>query len=151
MVGVGSLVSGNHYQELAIREVPKEDSSDNREGSIEVFFKERPTEEISNRFKKGQITSFFQIRNKDIRLLRDEIDRIAFDFANTVNAIHRRGYVNRKIETEKNGRETSLFDAKGAITGIKFFDVSLKREGAALSLKLSDEVQKRSFQYCHRP
>ncbi len=140
-VGVGTLVSGGHYQELATNGISKKESTDSRDGSIEIFFKERPSQKITHRFQSGEITSFVRVRNEDIKNLRETIDQIAFDFANTVNAIHQRGYANREIEVGADGQPVVSYDNKGPITGINFFKVNGKREGAALSLELSDEVK----------
>lgn len=138
-VGVGTLIAGGQHQELAVGGLSKKNSSNNMDGSMEVFFKERPTHNISSKIKGGKLASMLTARNENIRELQDKIDSVAFEFANTVNAIHRRGFVARPIEAGPNG-EVSEFDTKGATTGINFFKVPVAKEGAAINLSLSDEV-----------
>ena len=132
---VGTLVSAGEVQELAIRGTAKEDSSNDMAGAVEVYFKNRPSSAVTDRFKGGRLSSMAQVRNEDIRSLQTKIDDIAFDFANSVNAIHRRGFVNREIQPGV------MTDAKGPVTGLNFFEVPLQRENAALHLDLSKEVQ----------
>ena len=138
--GVGTLVDGTHYLELASSAVGKEKSSDNRDGSAEIFFKGHPNRLIGNKLRDGEISSMVKVRNSDIKGLREAIDKIAFDFANAVNAIHRRGFVSRQVDVKGGGK----------VTGIDFFKVGDKVEGAALSLDLSGEVKTGFDQYSDR-
>lgn len=132
---VGTLVSGGEVQELAIRGTAKDDSSNNMAGSVEVYFKNRPSAALTERFKGGRLSSMAQVRNQDIQGLQKKIDDIAYDFANSVNAIHRRGHVNREIPPG------ALADSKGPVTGLDFFAVPLQRENASLHLDLSEAVK----------
>ena len=138
--GAGTLVEGKMTQELGTGSISKRDSSDGRDGSIEIFLKNRPSQKITKFFEGGETSSLIKIRNQDIGSLRKTIDQIAFDFANTVNAIHRNGYVNRQVEIDNNGQAVTL-DRKGATTGINFFKIANTQENAALSLELSDEIK----------
>src|SRR5690606_18034030 len=122
-------------QELAIRGTAKDDSSNNMAGAVEVYFKDRPSSAVTDRFKGGRLSSMAQVRNTDIRGLQEKIDEIAYDFANSVNAIHRRGFVNREIQPG------ALSDSKGPVTGLNFFEVPLEKENAALHLDLSVAVK----------
>ncbi len=139
-VGVGTLVAGSEFQKLATAGTALSDSSNGMDGSVEIFFESRPAHKITHKFKSGRLSSLVKVRNDDIRKLQDETDRLAFDFANSVNAIHRRGYVGRQIQETDDGR-TVASDSKGAVTGINFFKVTDDPKGAALNLELSDEVQ----------
>ncbi len=139
-VGVGTLVAGSEFQELAAAGTSESESSNGMDGSIEVFFASRPAHKITQKFKSGRLSSLIRVRNEDTRRLQDDVDRLAFDFANSVNAIHRRGFVGRQIEQGADGR-TVASDAKGPVTGINFFKVSDNPKDASLNLQLSDEVQ----------
>ncbi|MBC99599.1 MAG: flagellar hook-associated protein FlgK [Halobacteriovoraceae bacterium] len=139
-VGVGTLVAGSQYQELAAAGTALSDSSSGMDGSVEVFFKSRPAHKITHKFKSGRLSSLIKVRNEDIRKNQEEIDQIAFDFAKSVNAIHNRGYVGRPVQEFEDGR-TVASDAKGPVTGINFFKISSTADGAAQSLSLSDEVE----------
>jgi len=139
-VGVGTIVSGSEHQELATAGTALSESSNGMDGAVEVFFKSRPAHKITPKFKSGRLSSLIRVRNEDINKLQGNIDNLAFDFANSVNAIHRRGYVGREIQQTEDGR-TVASDAKGPVTGINFFKVTSGPDGAALNLELSDEVQ----------
>ena len=138
--GAGTLVEGQITQELSTGSISKQDSSDGRDGSIEIFLKNRPSQKITKFFEGGETSSLIKVRNQDIKNLRKTIDQIAFDFANTVNAVHRNGYANRQVEIDSNGQAVAL-DRKGPTTGINFFKITSTPENAALSLDLSDEVK----------
>lgn len=139
-LGVGTIVTGGQYQELATASTSKAVSSSGMDGSTEIFFTSRPSTKITEKFRSGRLTTLTNIRNVDIKNLQESMDQLAFDFANSVNAIHKKGYVNRTININQNG-DPDEFDSKGLTTGIDFFDISKKPEGAIFSLKLSDKVE----------
>lgn len=139
-VGVGTLVSAGEYQELAAAPTSKDSSSNNMDGSMEIFFKSRPAQKVTDKFKSGRLSSLIKVRNKDVAGLQSKMDQLAFDFANSVNAIHRKGYVHRPIPQTVDGRNVAS-DNKGPVTGVNFFEVSNNPEGAIHSLTLSKEVK----------
>lgn len=138
--GVGTLITGGHHQELQAGGVPKDASGNNMDGSIEVFFKNRPNSPITPKFEQGKLASMLNVRNNDIRQLQERVDNVAYDFANSVNAVHRRGYANRQVEVDPNTNQAPSFDSRGATTGINFFETPQQRDGAANNLSLSAEV-----------
>ena len=99
-------------------------------GAAEIYFKNRPTLPMTNKFKKGVVASLVKARNIDVLELQKNIDKVAFEFINTTNAVHRRGYVNRELETDAEGNVRS-YDSKGATTGINFFKSPEEIKGAA--------------------
>jgi len=139
-VGVGTIVAGGQFQELAASGASLNQSSSGMDGSVEVFFKARPSHKITPKFKSGRLASLIKVRNSDIQHLQGKIDDLAFDFANSVNAIHSRGYVGREINLGPNG-EAPASDRKGPVTGVNFFKVTPTKDGAAINLELSDEVK----------
>lgn len=139
-VGVGTLVAGGSYQELGTGGSSKEDSGNGMDGSTEIFFRDRAGQKITSNFKSGTLSSYIKVRNTDIKNLQDTIDEIAYEFANTVNAIHRKGYANRPLE-EVPGRGVAAFDPQGATTGIDFFEAPVSKAGAAKNIQLSKEVR----------
>lgn len=139
-VGVGTIVTGGQYQKLAAAGSSIQDSSSGMDGSMEIFFESRPAQKITDKFKSGRLATLARVRNYDIQDLQKNMDRLAYDFANSVNAIHRRGFVNRKLQTDANGNAVP-FDKKGPTTGINFFEISTDSKDAIYSLKLSDEVE----------
>lgn len=139
--GIGTLVAGAQVQELLTARMGKDRSPYGSEGSVEVFFKERPTAPIGKKFLTGAIGSLVTTRNIDVANVKKEVDDIAYDFINTTNAIHRRGYVNRKIEEDPTQRTIASVDSKGKTTGINFFTPPTEREGTALVIDLSEDVK----------
>lgn len=137
---VGTLVAGGAAQELSIGPVEAEKAGNNMPGSVEIYFKDRTGEPISKSFKGGTLSSIIQVRNDDIKKLRDNIDSLTFEFANSVNALHRRGFVNRQIEVSPNG-DPVKFDTKGATTNIDFFKIGASSTNSAQTFDLSDEVK----------
>ena len=137
---VGTLVAGGSSQELAIGPVEADKSGNNMPGAVEIYFKDRTSEPLSKAFKGGTVSSILQVRNEDIKKLRDNVDSLTFEFANSVNAIHRRGFVNRQIETSADG-SVAQFDPKGPTTNIDFFKINATSLNSAQTLDLSDEVK----------
>ncbi len=139
-VGVGTLVSGGQHQELHASAVSQDRSGNNMDGSMEIFFRNRPSTPITSGFQNGRFASMLEVRNNDIRELQDRIDNVAYDFAKSVNAVHRRGYANRPTEIGPDGTARNT-DSWGPLTGINFFANIDDRAGAAKNLRLSDEVR----------
>jgi flagellar hook-associated protein 1 FlgK len=139
-VGVGTIVAGGQYQELAAAGSSEKNSSSGMDGSIEIFFKSRPSQKITQKFKSGRLSTLIRVRNEDAQNLQKNMDRLAYDFANSVNAIHRRGYANREVEVNPDG-SINEYDKKGKVTGINFFEIQDDPKGAIYSLKLSDDVE----------
>ena len=134
--GVGSLVTGTEVQELMASRSSLEKSSKGDAGSMEVFYASRPAFPISKLFKKGKIGALLTTRNEHLTSLENKVDELAYHVANTVNAIHRRGFVQKPIQMDAQGRAI----ASGKITGIDFFAKPSEKKGAAASLQVSKEV-----------
>ncbi len=137
---VGTLVAGGQSIDLNAGPASKENSSSNTDGSYEVFFNDRPGFPVSNNFRTGELSAVLQVRNGDIRTLQDKIDNLAFNFINTTNSVHSKGFVNRDLKLGPNG-EAPAFDLTGKTTGINFFAEPVSREGAAENMQLSDAVK----------
>jgi flagellar hook-associated protein 1 FlgK len=138
--GIGTLVTGLHNQDLAVITKNKVDSSNNMNGSIEIVLKDRPSQPVTNKFQSGSLASIIKVRNEDLKKLQDDVDGIAFQFTNSVNAIHRQGFVNRHINIGPDGAPAAA-DSKGLTSGLDFFSQPLEKEGAAQSIDLSDAVK----------
>ena len=109
--------------------------------SIEVYMAEKPQYRITERFQEGSLASLVKLRNKDIRNLQDSMDNIAYEFIQTVNAVHRRGFVNRNIPVDTKN-QPAFSDKKGDTFKINFFKEPQKRYQAALDIDLSDTIKK---------
>ncbi len=138
--GVGTLVSAGEHQELVIGTRGRGESSNNMAGSVEVFFKSRPQTAITDRFTGGSLSSCINVRNVDLQKYQSKMDEIALEFSHTVNAIHRRGFVNRPIEMDESGAIITD-ESKGPITGIDFFKIPDDSYHAAAKIDLSDAVK----------
>ena len=137
--GVGTLVAAGEYSELIAGPATKEKSTSGIGGSVELYYKERQIVPITHRFKGGALSSLVKIRNDDIKKLKHEIDQSAFEFANMVNAIHRRGHVSRQIPIDSQGNPAS-HDDRGPTSGINFFKEPIMVEDASINLSLSGDI-----------
>ncbi|EQC52351.1 flagellar hook-associated protein FlgK [Bacteriovorax sp. DB6_IX] len=138
--GLGTLVTAAQSQELKAYTFSKDSSSNGMDGSVEVFYKDKPGQKLTSKIQKGSLAAVIKVRNNDVKELREKVDEIAYNFMNFVNAVHRRGYVNRKVEMDPNGNPIKG-DNKGPTTGINFFKVPTSKEGAAALMDLSQEVK----------
>lgn len=135
--GVGTLVAGGEAQLLAV-------GGDNRTGSepdgrMHVYFKNRPSYPFTNKIKKGELAAMIAVRDQDIGQLRKNVDLVAFEFINTVNAIHRRGYVNRQVKLDPQGKAIDN-NKNHPINGINFFAVPKELKNISENIALSKEV-----------
>ena len=138
--GVGTLVTGAQPQKMMTASLSEADSSNKMAGAVEIFFENRPSQAISKAFRGGAMGSLLKARNEDVLRLQEGIDQIAYEFMNSVNAIHRRGYVSRQIDVGPDGKPVD-FDAKGPTTNIDFFKVPADVHKAAEKISLSDAVE----------
>ncbi len=142
IVGGGSLVAGGAVNTLKLGKVAGDNvGSYKDESRAEIFFelggKKTP---ITASVNTGQIGALIQTRNEEIVLLRNQLDEMAHGLVHVTNAIHRRGYVNKKIPTDANGN--IINDSRnGKITGINFFKEPLDLNQASQFIDLSDEVK----------
>lgn len=138
--GVGSLVSGGHVQELQAAGISADKSSSGRDGTMEIFFKEKPSFAISKRIRSGTIAGLLKTRNQNIQGLREKMDALAYNLGHSINAIHNRGFANKVYKTDQNG-EAVLGSASGPATGIDFFKVQSTVAGAAKNIDISENIK----------
>ena len=138
--GVGTLVTGTQVQRLEVGTQNKEDSSNGLAGSAEIYFEGKPAFPATGKFRGGKLASMIKVRNEDILEVKQKVNHISFNLAKSVNAIHRRGYVNRKLEADAQGNVSSA-DRKGLTTGIDFFKEPTTEVDAARNMDLSSAVK----------
>ncbi|MCY4523771.1 MAG: flagellar hook-associated protein FlgK [Halobacteriovoraceae bacterium] len=138
--GVGTLVTGGIGQKLKTVHKSQQESSNNMANSVEIYLENKPGYKITERFKDGNLSSLVNLRNKDIRNLQDNIDNTAYELIQTVNAVHRRGFVNRTIPIDDK-KMPDLNDQKGPTFGVNFFKEPNRRYQAALDMDLSDAIK----------
>ena len=136
--GVGSLVAGRHVQELVAQKSPE--SKAYNPGGVELYFRERPSHLISPRISGGQLRALLQTRDGELKGLQQRIDDLAFNLANSVNAIHRQGFANKNVPLDENGIPVTE-DTQERVTGIDFFKAPKASYLAADRLDISDEVK----------
>lgn len=137
IVGAGSLVAGGLVNALDAEAVTKNSSSD--EGNMEIFFKGRTNNKISDSLKTGKLGAQLKVRNEEIAVLRDKMDELAYGLSKATNAIHKRGFVNREIPMDSNGNPIENAST-GKITGIDFFKNLNSKTNASSQISLSDEI-----------
>ena len=139
---VGTLVSGGIHQELASGRVPEAMAGTQEDGQREIFFKARPSVPIGDKFKNGKINALLKTRNQELQKLKTQIDDIAYNFAKSVNAVHRRGFVNRAVNP------LMPVDSHGPITMINFFEEPMQVKDAAQNLVLNDLIKQDLSNIC---
>lgn len=140
IAGTGSLVAGGSVNSLKAAKVSKEDGSQREsEGRVEVFFEGQRNLIISGNVKKGKLAALVQTRNEDIKLMREQLDELAYGLAKSTNAIHRRGFANKKVPSDAQGNLVND-GSLGKLTGIDFFKEPVSKDRAAEYIQLSDDV-----------
>ena len=137
--GVGTLVSAGQNQTLRVGTQSAEKSSNGMPGSVEVYFESRPSKSISKNFKGGRLSSMIDVRNQNISGLQEHVDQVAYEFAKSVNAIHRKGFIHNPQTSGPRGPAGK--NSGGAVTGIDFFKEPESIKGAASKLTLSDAIK----------
>lgn len=137
--GVGSLVTGGMYQELAVGDTVKRGATSADKGNVEIFFKDRPGVNISDSLKGGTLGAQLKTRNEEITGLELQVDELAHGLVHATNAIHRRGFANHPVPVDENGNPVPNAAAK-QVTGINFFKEPLDMKRAAEYIEISDAV-----------
>ncbi|MBT7670272.1 MAG: flagellar hook-associated protein FlgK, partial [Bdellovibrionales bacterium] len=139
VIGLGTLVTGGLYQELAVSRTNKDDSSSETANSVEIRLKNRPASVITEKFKGGSLGAIIKVRNSDIKQLKSNLDNIAYDFSKSINAVHRRGYVSRPVPLDESGMPIKSDHRQ--ITGINFFNEPTTRVDASLKIDLNEIIK----------
>lgn len=138
--GLGTLVTAAQAQPLKASSFGKDSSSNGVDGAMEVFYQDRPGQKVTEKIQNGSLAAVIKVRNNDIRELRDKIDIVAYNFINSVNALHRNGFVNRQIQPDVEGNP-SMYDSKGKTTGLNFFKEPIGIKDSASQMDLSEAVK----------
>jgi flagellar hook-associated protein 1 FlgK len=131
--GIGTLVAGDSTQEFSAARTNSEKTTNGADGAMEVYFGKRKVGSISDKFRKGTLGGLYEVRNTQITKLQKNLDKIAFNFVNAVNAIHTRGH---RFHEGSEGRSIASLS-----TGINFFQPVSTLENASREIDLSDEVK----------
>ncbi len=140
--GGGSLVAGGTVNNLKLGKVGGDEvGSYKDESRAEIFFEAGGSKTpISSSITGGKLGALTQTRNDEVVLLRSQLDEMAHGLVHITNAIHRKGYVNKRIPTDQNGNIVN--DPRiGKITGINFFKEPLDLKQSSQFIDLSDDVK----------
>ena len=137
--GVGTLVTGTMANKLIAKTNAASPEGADGIGKVQIHLEGRPGQAISKKFLKGRVQALVQTRDSDIQELNDNLDRLAHGLVHSTNAIHRRGFANKKIPVDANGELIQKTDNQN--TGINFFKEPLEVKNAAAMIDLSDAVK----------
>ena len=137
--GVGTVVSGRSYEPLLAGNSKTPGADSDHYGSKEIYLLNRPSSPVSSHFQKGALAAVVDTRNQEVKKLQDQIDQVAFELANTVNAIHRKGFANVEIAEDEQGNVR--IPAGNKVTEIDFFKAPTQTFGAASSLDISSAIK----------
>ena len=137
IVGAGSLVAGGLVNELQAQSVTQDSAQD--EGQVELFFKGRVKNTFSSAVDTGKLGAALKVRNEEIAELKDQMNELSFGLTKATNAIHKRGFINRKIPMDENGNPIQNAST-GKITGINFFKDLDSKKNASQKIALSDDI-----------
>jgi flagellar hook-associated protein 1 FlgK len=135
--GVGSIVTGGVINKLQANEVATGSPQD--EGQMEIFFEGRSGKPVTQNIKKGSLGGMIKTRNEEIGTLRDQVNELANGLVNATNAIHKKGYANKKIQIDINGNPIQRGNEQ--ITNIDFFQGMTGTKNAAERIQLSSAVK----------
>jgi flagellar hook-associated protein 1 FlgK len=121
--GVGPLVTGPNTEKYFVGRaaaVPSEGSVDN---SLQISRSEFSSNYVTSQFQSGKIGALVETRDKQVSMVLDRLDQLAYAVSNSVNELHQKG-----------------FTADGR-TGVNFFKPVSGKTGAAQMLALSDDIK----------
>jgi flagellar hook-associated protein 1 FlgK len=137
--GVGSIVVGS--ETLKMTAAPLKDNTDpDMDGKVEIFFQSRPGHRIGPKFESGKLAALVETRNVEVMGMKKKMDQMAYQLSQAVNAIHRKGYINKMLPVDENGQVKNDGSVE-KITGIDFFKNLDRVHDAAEKLSLSQLVQ----------
>ncbi len=138
--GLGTLVSGDLEQELQVGNRLADQASNDQKPHLELFFKSRPGESISSRFRGGALGALLRTRNEDLQAVETQLNEMAHSLALATNAIHRQGFTNRAVPVDERTGLPMPGLANGPVTGLDFFKTPTGLKRAAEYIQLSDEI-----------
>jgi flagellar hook-associated protein 1 FlgK len=117
------LVTGNDAKELSADSTSMTETKG--EGAVDIFYKnsDKATPiKMTQQFTGGALGGLLEVRDTHIGELLNDVDKMAFTLASTVNSVHERG-----------------FDGYNK-AGVKFFDVPETVRDAAANITISKEI-----------
>lgn len=128
LTGVGSLVSGQQFNELATETTPADPDRGKPEGAVEILIKGLLPPRITHRLEdKGKLGGLVHARDQVLGTATKRMNELAFTFATKVNEVHRQGY-----------------GIDGG-TGRDFFEPMDSMDNAAQKIRVSDAIKTNVF------
>ena len=88
--GIGVLVNGEDYHELAVLPTPAEGNK--AAGSYDLFVKDNfGMRKVTHVLKDGEIGGSIHVRDEVINPVLDHLDHVAYQFATSINDVHKEG------------------------------------------------------------
>lgn len=134
--GVGTLVSGRINQTFKCKSPPPEGVNPAFANAREIILDNKV---LSSRFQLGKVTALLQTRNEEIKSMHEKIDEIAWSLANAVNAVHRRGFINKEVDVDAQGNP--IPSSMERATNIDFFKIKEDPYKAAFLIDLSPDIK----------
>jgi flagellar hook-associated protein 1 FlgK len=132
--GVGTLVAGAMYQKMIPGTTTQKELG---RGQREIFMASKPNRPITELFSQGKVQALSDTRGSEAKLMMGMLDELAWDLTQSVNAIHLKGYTYpRQSPFAKN--QNPIIEGR---TEVAFFKPLTQKEGAAVSMDLSTDVQ----------
>ena len=139
--GVGTLVNETNYLTFETGAPPRDKDKDLNPFAKELFFTDKPSVIIGHKFKNGKIRALHDIRKNNIEPLQAQMHEIAFNLIESVNAIHRKGYINLRLPPEV-AKDPNIKEYLGRkLTGINFFEPVHNKFKAGEEIRISKEVR----------
>ncbi|MBI3558479.1 MAG: flagellar hook-associated protein FlgK, partial [Deltaproteobacteria bacterium] len=121
--GTGPLVSGTLFNKLYVQSEKSNAEAGTPEAALQVYIENVITPKITDKLSNGRLGGLIEARDAVIGKARQRIDDLAYTFSHKVNEIHKQGF------------------ALNGNTGVDFFKAPDKIEGAAETLRLSDDIR----------
>lgn len=118
----GPLISGSLFNKMYVEKSKADAEAGSPEGSLQIFIENLAQPNVTRMLKTGRLGGLVEARDDIIGKAMQRIDELAYTFASRVNDIHRKGF---NLNND---------------TGVDFFKLPEKIEGAAAALALSDKV-----------
>ncbi len=126
LAGVGPLVSGVLINKLFLESSPADPETGKPEGGTSVLLENSAQPNITQRLVNGRLGGLIEARDKIIGQSANQVDELAFNFANKINEIHRQGF-------SINGK-----------TGVDFFKPLSQQYAASEQISLGSMIEQDS-------
>ncbi|MBL7715961.1 MAG: flagellar hook-associated protein FlgK [Bdellovibrionales bacterium] len=120
--GVGPLVTGDAFEQFSTERSPMDDQG-KMDGSVDIRTSGSVRGIVTHNIKGGKLGALLEVRDQAITQVLNRMDELAYNIAESTNAIHEQGFT------------------RDGVQGVKFFKQLDGKNRAAELLELSDEVK----------